>query len=76
METNVPVIAGAISTTTFALSTPPMLFKAFRTSSLTSNSLGNILPANMGTLSTRSPCLGCLPGRSGCSTLSTPSPQV
>jgi uncharacterized protein with PQ loop repeat len=48
METNLPVIAGAISTTIFALSTLPMLFKAFRTKDLSSYSLGNILLANMG----------------------------
>jgi hypothetical protein len=48
MEMNLPVIAGAISTTIFALSTLPMLFKAFRTKDLSSYSLGNILLANVG----------------------------
>ena len=48
METNLPVIAGAISTTIFALSTLPMLFKAFHTKDLRSYSLGNILLANTG----------------------------
>jgi hypothetical protein len=48
METNLPVIAGSISTIIFALSTLPMLFKAFQTKDLTSYSLGNILLANVG----------------------------
>ena len=30
MDTNLPIIAGTISTTIFALSTLPMLLKAFR----------------------------------------------
>ncbi len=48
MQTNLPVVAGAISTTLFALSTLPMLFKAFRTKDLSSYSLGNFLFANVG----------------------------
>jgi uncharacterized protein with PQ loop repeat len=48
MDTNLPVIAGAISTTIFALSTLPMLVKAFQTKDLSSYSLGNILLANVG----------------------------
>lgn len=54
MEMNLPVIAGVISTTIFALSTRnvpvglPMLLKAFRTKDLSSYSLGNILLANVG----------------------------
>lgn len=48
MDINVPVIAGTISTTIFALSTLPMLLKAFRTKDLKSYSLGNILLANVG----------------------------
>jgi uncharacterized protein with PQ loop repeat len=48
MENNLPLMAGAISTTIFALSTLPMLFKAFRTKDLSSYSLGNILLANVG----------------------------
>jgi uncharacterized protein with PQ loop repeat len=48
METNLPVIAGAISTTIFALSTLPMLVKAFQTKDLKSYSLGNILLSNVG----------------------------
>ncbi len=48
METNLPVIAGTISTTIFVLSTLPMLLKAFQTKDLTSYSLGNILLANVG----------------------------
>src|SRR5215213_6176751 len=50
MDTNLPVLAGSISTTIFALSTLPMLFKAFRTKDLKSYSLGNILLANVGNL--------------------------
>lgn len=48
MEINLPVIAGMISTTIFALSTLPMLLKAFKTKDLRSYSLGNILLANAG----------------------------
>jgi len=48
MEPNLPIIAGIISTTMFALSTLPMLLKAFRTKDLKSYSLGNILLANAG----------------------------
>lgn len=48
METNLPVIAGAISTTIFALSTMPMLLKAFRTKDLKSYSRSNILLSNVG----------------------------
>jgi uncharacterized protein with PQ loop repeat len=50
MEVNLPIIAGAISTMIFALSTLPMLVKAFRTRDLKSYSLGNILLSNMGNL--------------------------
>jgi hypothetical protein len=50
MDINLPVIAGAISTTTFALSEMPMLLKAFRTRDLRSYSLGNILLANLGNI--------------------------
>ena len=50
MENNLPVMAGAISTTIFALSTLPMVVKAFRTKDLSSYSLGNILLANVGNL--------------------------
>jgi uncharacterized protein with PQ loop repeat len=48
METNLPVIAGSISTIIFVFSTLPMLLKAFRTKDLSSYSLGNILLANVG----------------------------
>jgi uncharacterized protein with PQ loop repeat len=48
MDVSLPVIAGAISTTIFALSVLPMLLKAFRTKDLASYSLGNILLANVG----------------------------
>jgi hypothetical protein len=48
METNLPVIAGLISTIIFALSTFPMLVKAFQTKDLSSYSLGNILLSNLG----------------------------
>jgi len=50
MEMNLPVFAGAISTTIFALSTLPMLLKAFCTKDLSSYSLGNILLSNLGNL--------------------------
>jgi uncharacterized protein with PQ loop repeat len=48
METNLPIIAGTISTTIFALSTLPTLLKAFQTKDLRSYSLGNILLATVG----------------------------
>ena len=50
MELNLPVFAGMISTTIFALSTLPMLLKAFKTKDLRSYSLGNLLLANVGNL--------------------------
>ena len=50
MDTNIPVIAGAISSAIFAFSTLPMLLKAFRTKDLSSYSLGNIGLANVGNL--------------------------
>src|SRR5687767_1262483 len=40
MDTNLAVIAGAVSTTIFALSTLPMLFKAFQTKDLKSYKIG------------------------------------
>jgi uncharacterized protein with PQ loop repeat len=48
MEMNLSVIAGAISTSVFVLSTLPMLLKAFQTKDLRSYSLGNILLSNVG----------------------------
>jgi uncharacterized protein with PQ loop repeat len=47
MATNLPVIAGSISTMIFALSALPMLRKAFRTKDLKSYSLGNMLLSNV-----------------------------
>lgn len=48
METNLPTIAGFISTGLFAVGTLPMLTKAFRTKNLASYSLGNILMSSVG----------------------------
>ena len=48
MDSNLPVIAGALSTIMFGLSTLPMLRKAFQTKDLRSYSLGNILLSNGG----------------------------
>jgi uncharacterized protein with PQ loop repeat len=48
METNLPIIAGFISTALFTLGALPMLAKAFRTRNLASYSLGNILLSNVG----------------------------
>ncbi len=48
MNINLPILAGAISTTIFAFSTLPMLMKAFRTKDLRSYSLSNILLSNLG----------------------------
>ena len=50
MEMNLPLFAGTISTTIFALSPLPMLQKAFFTKDLSSYSLGNILLSNLGNL--------------------------
>lgn len=50
METNLPTIAGFISTALFALGNLPMLIKAYRTRNLDSYSLGNILMSNVGNL--------------------------
>ncbi len=50
MDTNLPTIAGFVSTALFALGTLPMLTKAFRTKNLASYSLGNILLSNVGNL--------------------------
>ncbi|MGH3385516.1 MAG: hypothetical protein ACRDO1_13130 [Nocardioidaceae bacterium] len=47
---DLPVIAGAISTTIFAVSALPMLLKAVRTKDLSSYSLGNIALANLGNI--------------------------
>lgn len=48
MNIDLPVIAGTVSTVIFALSTWPMLLKAFQTKDLKSYSLGNILLSNVG----------------------------
>lgn len=48
MNIDLPLIAGTVSTVIFALSTWPMLLKAFQTKDLRSYSLGNILLSNVG----------------------------
>ena len=48
MTIDLPVVAGAISTAVFALSTMPMLVKAARTKDMSSYSLGNIALSNLG----------------------------
>ena len=50
METNLPTIAGFVSTALFTLGTLPMLIKAFHTKNLASYSLGNILMSNVGNI--------------------------
>ena len=50
METDLPTIAGFISTALFTLCTLPMLTKAFRTKNLASYSPGNLLLSNVGNL--------------------------
>lgn len=50
MELNIPVVAGLIATMIFAVSTLPMVWKAYRTRDLRSYSLGNIALANIGNL--------------------------
>jgi hypothetical protein len=48
MSSNVPVIAGIVSTGIFAVSTMPMVAKAARTRDLSSYSGGNLLLSNLG----------------------------
>ena len=48
MYTNLPIIAGAISSVIFVSGVLPMLTKAFRTKNLGSYSLVNLLLMNMG----------------------------
>jgi uncharacterized protein with PQ loop repeat len=48
MNIDLPFIAGTISTIIFAISTLPMLIKAYRTKDLGSYSIGNIVLANGG----------------------------
>ncbi len=50
MSVGMPVIAGIVSTTIFAASTLPMLWKAARTKDLRSYSLGNLLLSNVANL--------------------------
>jgi hypothetical protein len=45
---NAPTVAGVASTVIFAMSTLPMLTKAYRSRDLSSYSLGNIALANVG----------------------------
>ena len=47
---NLPVVAGAIATSLFAISTLPMLVQASRTKNLSSYSLGNSLTPNVATV--------------------------
>src|SRR5450432_1621816 len=48
MSSNVPVIAGIVSTGIFAVSTMPMVLKAARTRDLSSYSGGNLVLSNLG----------------------------
>lgn len=48
MQTDLPTLAGFVSSGLFAVGTLPMLAKAFRTRNLASYSLGNILMSNVG----------------------------
>ena len=50
MQTDLPTIAGFISTGFFACGILPMLVKAFRTRNLASYSLGNLLMSNVDNL--------------------------
>ena len=70
MEIDLPVIAGTVSTTIFAISMLPMLFKAFRTKDLESYSAGNILLSNVGN-AIHSIYVFNLPAPSGCCIRST-----
>lgn len=48
MDFNLPVMAGTVSISIFAVSTLPMIIKAFRTKDLRSYSLSHILLTNIG----------------------------
>jgi hypothetical protein len=48
MSSNLPLIAGTISTGIFAMSTMPMVVKAARTQDLSSYSGGNLVLSNLG----------------------------
>lgn len=50
MELTLPMIAGMIATGLFALSTLPMVLKAYRTKDLQSYSLGYLLLGNAGNI--------------------------
>lgn len=50
MDFNIPVIAGTIATFLFAISTLPMVVKAYRTKDLKSYSLGYLLLGNVGNI--------------------------
>jgi uncharacterized protein with PQ loop repeat len=50
MNIDLPLIAGAVSSAIFAMSTLPMLLKAFSTKDLKSYSLTNITLSNIGNL--------------------------
>lgn len=50
MTIDLPMIAGTIATSLFALSTLPMVVKAYRTKDLKSYSLGYLLLGNVGNL--------------------------
>lgn len=50
LPVTLPVLAGMISTSLFAVSMLPMLLKAFRTKDLSSYSLGNIATSNVANL--------------------------
>ena len=50
METQIPMIAGMISTVLFAAGTLPMVFKACITRDLASYSFANLLMANIGNM--------------------------
>ncbi|MBZ0291328.1 MAG: hypothetical protein K8L99_02065 [Anaerolineae bacterium] len=50
MEINIPVIAGTIATILFAISTLPMVVKAYRTKDLKSYSFGYLVLGNVGNL--------------------------
>jgi hypothetical protein len=45
---SIPILAGVVSSLIFAVSTVPMLVKAYRSRDLSSYSLGNIALANVG----------------------------
>jgi hypothetical protein len=71
---NISIIAGTFSTVIFVFSNLPMVWKAYRTRDLASYSRLNSSWPTSAIWFTGLTCSACRRGRSGCCTLSIPSP--